>query len=476
MQAKAYLPLFKEAFNEWSEDKASRLAAALAYYTAVSIAPLLVLAVTILGWLSFDGRAVVEDQMAMLMGSTGKEAATTMIDAAKKSSGVIPTIISLVILIFGASGVFGELQDSLNTIWEVQPDPKAGIWDTIKKRFFSMTMVFGVIFLLLVSMVISTVLGAMVTRFASEGGKVGLIVDTLFSLAIYTGIFALLFKHLPDVKIRYRDVWVGAVFTAVLFAIGKYLLTLYLTKGSTASAYGAAGSLAALLIWVYYAAQILFFGAEFTRVYATKFGGYHPPERGAVPMTEEQRAQRGIVREHDLQVAKEAETSRASQRGAPYPGRSPVPDRRVVTITRPTPDAQKAYAFAGMGLAAGFIVGAIGMLKGRKYTADGIKQIALNQRLSEIESRLQGRSPDVVATAIRVEERLDELDARVRGATTAVQRRRREAARREHPTTFTERFDAALKARKGQPNIIERLTGVSTKPTFVERLGEMIGK
>src|SRR4029079_17800565 len=130
----------------------------------------------------------------------------------------------------------------------------------------------------------------------------GLILDVVLSLIVYAGIFLLLFKYIPDVKIGFGDVWRGALLTAVLFTLGKYLLTLYLTAGSTTSAYGAAGSLAALLIWVYYSAQILFYGAEFTRAYALKFGGYHPPERGAVPMTEEARAQRGIVREHDLTV------------------------------------------------------------------------------------------------------------------------------------------------------------------------------
>ena len=475
MQATAYLPLFKEAYNEWSEDKASRLAAALAYYTAISFAPLLVLAVTVLGWMNFEGRQVVENQVGMLMGSTGQDAARTMIDAAKQTSGFWPTVISIVILLFGASGVFAELQDSLNTIWEVQPDPRAGIWDTIKKRFFSMTMVFGVIFLLLVSMVVSTVLGGMVTRMAGEGKVVGFILDIVLSLLVYTAVFAVLFKHLPDVNIRYRDVWVGAALTAVLFAIGKYVLTLYLTKGSTASAYGAAGSLAALLIWVYYASQILFYGAEFTRVYAVKYGGYHPPERGAVPMTEEQRAQRGIVRQHDLAVAKEAELSRASQHGAPYPRQPAVPGRRVVTITRPTSDSQKAYAMAGLGLTAGFVVGALGMLTGRRYTRGGIEQIALDDRLRHLESRLQGRKPELVGTAIRVEERLDQLDARLRGAQNAAKRRRAEVAREGRPT-IRERFDAAVASRKGEPNIIERLTGVSTKPTFFERLAEMVGR
>jgi uncharacterized membrane-anchored protein YhcB (DUF1043 family) len=185
-----------------------------------------------------------------------------------------------------------------------------------------------------------------------------------------------------------------------------------------------------------------------------------------------------------LQVAKQAETSQAWQRGAPYPRQPTVADRRVVTITRPTPDAQKAYALAGLGLAAGFAVGALGMLKGRKYTNRGIRQIALDQRLGELESRLQGRRPELVGTAIRVEERLDDLDARLRGAQEAVDRRRREVARQraaearaaEGRQTIKEKFDAAVRARRGEPNIIERLTGVSTKPTFWERLGEMVGR
>src|SRR5215212_3547798 len=137
MQANAVLPLLKEAWGEWTEDKASRLAAALAYYTAMSLAPMLVLAVTFLGWLKLDGRQVVESQMGQLMGSVGKDAAATMIDAAKQSSGVFATIVSIILLIFGASGVFGELQDSMNTIWEVKPRPDMGWMDTVKKRFFS---------------------------------------------------------------------------------------------------------------------------------------------------------------------------------------------------------------------------------------------------------------------------------------------------------------------------------------------------
>src|SRR5439155_26436383 len=224
------------------------LAAALAYYTAVSMAPLLVLSVTLFKYLHLNGQQIVENQVGVLMGPKAQEAASMMIASAKQQSGVTATILSLIILLFGASGVFAELQDSLNTIWEVQPDPKAGIWDTIKKRFFSLAMVFGVIFLLIVSLILSTVLTAIAAHFAGNGVIVGFFLDVVLSLIVYSGVFALMFEYLPDVRLRFRYVWGGAILTAVLFTIGKYLLTLYLTKGSTASAYGAAGSLAALLI------------------------------------------------------------------------------------------------------------------------------------------------------------------------------------------------------------------------------------
>jgi membrane protein len=417
MQAQTIWSLLKDSYNEWSEDKASRLAASLAYYTAVSIAPLLVLSVTLLKLFRLNGRDIVESQLGSLMGKVGKDAAATMIDAAKQQPGTFATIVSLVVLLFGASGVFAELQDSLNTIWEVQPDPKAGIWDTIKKRFFSLAMVFGVIFLLLVSLIISTVLGVIAGHIAGNAAVIGLIVDVIFSLTVYAGVFGLMFMYLPDVKLRFRDVWPGAVLTAVLFTIGKYLLTLYLSKGSTASAYGAAGSLAALLIWVYYSAQILFFGAEFTQVYARKYGSRIVPERGAVPMTEEQRAQRGLVREHDLAAAKAAEEARASQKGGVF-GASPVCDPRVVTITRP--ESNTKLAIAGLGVASGLVVGALGMLKGRRFVDNRLEQLRLEQRLHRLEKRL-GQLP---RRQIDVNQRLDALDAHIRNTIRTVASRR----------------------------------------------------
>ena len=425
MPAKATLPLLKQAASEWSEDKSSRLAAALAYYTAMSIAPLLVLAVTFLGWMQLNGRQVVESQMGQLMGDVGQQAAVTMIDAAKKQSGTLATAISLLILVISASGMFGELQDSMNTIWEVKPRPNMGWIDTIKKRFFSLTMVFGVIFLMLVSMVISTILSAMVAHFAGEGKIAGLILDVVLSLIVYTGVFMLLFKYLPDVKIRFADVWLGAIFTAALFTIGKYLLTLYLTKGSTASAYGAAGSLAALLIWVYYSAQILFFGGEFTQVYAKKYAHRIVLDKDAVPVTDEERAQHGMPRKEDLQESASAQAKGASQRGGLYVAGSPsAAAPRVVTITQPAPEAAKAYAFAGLGLAAGFVVGAAGLLAGRKYTAGGLEQMRLNERLARLESKYgRGKTLRVQARQLELTERLDRIESRVRQATDSLRRR-----------------------------------------------------
>jgi membrane protein len=291
--------LLKQAFSEYAEDKVPRLSAALAYYTVFSLAPMIVLSVVLLGFVVDDPRNFVETQLGSLMGSVGKDAATQMITNAKQSSGVMATIISTIILIFGASGVFGELQDSMNTIWEVQLKPNQGWMDWIKRRFFSMALVFGIIFLLIVSLVVSTALAGIAHRLAGEGKVVGFIVDVIASLIIYTLLFAATFRFLPDVKVAWRDVWLGAGITSVLFLIGKYLLSLYLAKASPASAFGAAGSLAALLIWVYYSAQILFFGAEITQVYANEYGSKIVPDEGAEFITREKRAEQGIPHGED---------------------------------------------------------------------------------------------------------------------------------------------------------------------------------
>ena len=496
MATKSIVALGKDTFNEWSKDNAMRLAAALACYTILSLAPLVVITMKVVTMTMREEAATgqVQRQLGQLTGPQVAEGIGEIIKSQKsQDSGFIAATVSFVILLFSASGVFGELQNSMNTIWEVKPKPNLGWVDWAKKRFFSMSMVFGIIFLLLTSMFITAALNGILNK--TVGGAhspdattfaktVAFIADFIVTTGVIWGLFMLIFKYLPDVKIAWRHVWLGALVTALLFKVGQYALAFYFAKGTTTSAYGAAGSLVAVLLWAYYSAAILFFGAEFTKVYTESTGERIEPDEDSVAVTEEARAQQGIPKKEDVALAAKGVDAGAAKRGALYP-REAVPERRVVTITRPTVESQKAYALAGLGLAAGFAVGAIGMLKGRKYTSGGIRQIELDQRLAELESRMQGRKPELVGTAIRVEQRLADLDARLSGAHTALQRRRTEAARNaaaaaraaagEKPSV-KERFDAAVKARRGEPNIIERLTGVSTKPTFWERLSEMVGK
>jgi len=266
--------MLKEAVAEWKDDKASVLAAALSFYTMISLAPLLVLATAVAGL--FYGQEAVSGRLsAEIAGMVGADAARFVEDmvksASKPAQGVMATAMGLIMLLFGASGVFGALQDALNTIWDVEPGKQS--WtEMLKTRFLSLTMVVGTGFLLVVSLVASTLLSAM-TDFV---GPLGQGLNLLVSLAVFTGLFAALFKLLPDVEVEWGDVWHGAFFTSVLFTLGKFLIGLYLGHSAVASSYGAAGALAVILIWVYYSAQILFLGAEFTQVYARRQG--HRPE------------------------------------------------------------------------------------------------------------------------------------------------------------------------------------------------------
>jgi len=197
------------------------------------------------------------------------EAIGKTIESARESSGTAASIIGIALLVFGASGVFVQLQNSLNTIWEVPPKTSGGVWGFIRTRLLSFAMVLGVGFLLLVSLVISTALSAMSNYLAPGQTAVYQVLNQVISFGFITILFALIFKYLPDCEVNWEDVWVGAAVTALLFILGKYLIGLYLAKGSVASAYGAAGSLVIILVWVYYASQILLFGAQFTQVFAT---------------------------------------------------------------------------------------------------------------------------------------------------------------------------------------------------------------
>ena len=317
MKPKVIVELLQETFQEWQEDKASRLAAALAYYTAFAIAPLLIIAIAIAA-VVFGQEAAqggIFQQLKDLIGPEGAAAVETMIENSRKpAEGTIATIISVVVLLFGASGVFGQLQDSLNTIWEVAPKPGRGVMGFIKDRFLSFTMVLGIGFLLLVSLILSAVL-AVLSNFLGDliPGLTLLwtILNFLLSFGVVTVLFALIYRFLPDAKIAWGDVWFGAAITALLFTIGKSLIGLYLGNSSVGSTYGAAGSFVVLLLWVNYSAQILFFGAEFTQVYANKYGSRIVPTKNAIPVTEEATAQQGIPHTHNL----EATGTRSRNRG-----------------------------------------------------------------------------------------------------------------------------------------------------------------
>jgi membrane protein len=274
--------LFRCAWRDWNEDQASRLAASLAYYTTLSLAPMVVLGVLLLKLLGFDGQQAIEQQMGMLMGGAGRDMAREMIESARASDGWLAAIVSSLVLLWGASNVFAELQSSMNAIWEVQLRPDLGWRETIRRRFLPLAMVFGIGFLLLTSLFVSTLLAALVKEIAGEVAVAGTLIDGVLTFAVTTVFFAAIFKVLPDLKIGWRNVLPGAALAAALFTIGKNLLAWYLAAGTTASSFGAAGSLAAMLIWVYYSAQIMFFGAEFTQAHAQLHGSPIRYDRDAI--------------------------------------------------------------------------------------------------------------------------------------------------------------------------------------------------
>lgn len=282
----------RDTAKDWVEDGASRLAASLAFYTLLSLAPLVVITVAITGMVL--GPEAARGQIAGELGSiVGSDAAkgieTVVAHAQSPAAGSLAAIVGVITLFVGASGVFGELQYALNRIWEVRAKPGRGIWGEVKDRFFSFTMVLGVAFLLLVSLILSAVLSAVGRGFtgALPGGElVWQIANFSLSFAMITGLFALIYKVVPDAEVRWADVWLGAAVTALLFTIGKSLLGIYLGKASIASSYGAAGSLVVLVVWVYYSAQILFFGAEFTQVQARYRGREIEPSGKGVALRE----------------------------------------------------------------------------------------------------------------------------------------------------------------------------------------------
>jgi membrane protein len=287
---KKILNFVQEVIAEWSDDRASRLAAALAYYTIFSLAPLLIIAIAVAGFFFGEAaaREAVVTQLESLIGQQGAEAVQQMLaNANRPGAGTVALIIGVATLLLGASGVFAQLKGALNTIWDVKPAPGQGIWKTVSDRLLSFGMVLGIAFLLLVSLLVSTVLSTLSGQFEQllpGADFLWQLLDFAISLGVIALLFAIIYKVLPDVTIAWKDVWVGAGVTALLFTIGKFLIGLYLGRSSVGSTYGAAGSLVVLLVWVYYSAQIVFIGAEFTQVYARRYGSRIRPEGDAVAL------------------------------------------------------------------------------------------------------------------------------------------------------------------------------------------------
>lgn len=276
MSYKTIWSVLRQTFAAWKEDEAPRLGAALAFYMVLSLAPLVIIVIGIVGLIFGHSAAPTQllTQVESMIGHQGAEAVKAMIvHGGKPASGAIATILGLITLLFGASGVFGELREALNIMWDVKPETGGGLWGTIKQRFFSFSMVLGVGFLLLVSLLMSAALAALGKVFGGLLQMPGFVltaIDLGVSLGAITVLFALIFRYVPATRVAWRNVWIGGAATAVLFTMGKFLIGLYLGKAAVGSAYGAAGSLVVVIVWVYYSAMIFLFGAEFTHVLASE--------------------------------------------------------------------------------------------------------------------------------------------------------------------------------------------------------------
>jgi len=387
-RAKGLYSLLKETASKWLEDNAMRLSAALSLYTLLSLAPLLVISIKIVAVVAGGQKAAttISHQVQNLMGSQAADAVRPMIaNGGKHGSGVVAAIISTVLLIFSATGVFVELQDSMNTIWGVKPKPNQGFGNFVRTRMLSIGMVFGIGFLLLVSMLVSTLLATLAQFLAREVTWLTFVADIIVTFGVVFLLFTGIFKFLPDVKLSWRHVWSGALLTAVLFTLGKYGLTLYFRYGTPTSAFGAAGSLAAVLLWVYYSAFILFFGAEFTKAWSMRLDGGIVPDDHAVQVTEEQRAKEGIPSERRLHAAL---ASSAQGKGAPVAdsGRSGqgLSDPGKTGSAQSGRLAIAGCALGGAGLAIGVIVG-----RSSKPSLSDAGVLRLNDRLKTLDAAIR---------------------------------------------------------------------------------------
>jgi membrane protein len=291
-------PLFLQSFNGWLEDRALRFSAALAYYSIFALAPLLLIAIAVAGMIFGQeaARGQVYAQIEGLLGPKGATEIQTLIQASSNhGQGIVATVIGVVVLFIGASGVFGQLKDALNSIWGVRLKA-GGLMASIKEYLLNFSMVLAIGFLLIISLLLSAVLQAlnnfMTGYLPIPSFAVPLTVGVSF--LVFVLLFALIFKVLPDVEIGWEDVWIGATVTALLFTGGKFLIGLYLAKSSVGSSFGAAGALILILVWIYYSTSIFLLGAEFTKVYASRFGSGICPSRNAQFIDVATRAEQGL--------------------------------------------------------------------------------------------------------------------------------------------------------------------------------------
>jgi membrane protein len=291
--------LFKSTCEEWSDDRALRFSAALAYYAVFSLAPLLIIAVSLAGFFFGEqaARGEIFQQLSNLVGaSAATEIQTLIMASADKPKSAFATAIGIVTLLIGASGVFGQLKDALNTIWGVRVQPGGALWRFLRDYLLSFGMILAIGFLLIISLLITTLMKMLSHSVNGFGSLPGLAqpLTELLSFVLLTLLFGVIYKVLPDVDLNWRDVRVGAFVTGLLFAAGKYLIALYLATSSIGSSFGAAGALILVLVWIYYSTVIFFFGAEFTKVYSRECGASINPSRHATFVTEEMRAQQGV--------------------------------------------------------------------------------------------------------------------------------------------------------------------------------------
>lgn len=289
MSLKVIWKLLSATYMKWSEDHAQGLGAALAFYTVFSLAPLLLIVIAIAG-LVFGQEAAEGQIIGQIQGLVGEESAKAiqgiLENVRKPATGLIATALAIITLLFGATGVFAQLQEALNTIWGVENKADVGILQILRNRFLSFMTVLGSGFLLLASLVLSAGLAAIGHKleYLLPGPEPLIqVINFLVSFGVITVLFAMIYKMLPDVSIQWSDVWIGAGMTSLLFTIGKFLIGLYLGKSDVGVVYGAAGSLIVILLWVYYAAQIFLLGAEFTAVYANSHGSRLETSKNAMP-------------------------------------------------------------------------------------------------------------------------------------------------------------------------------------------------